>query len=146
MGAIRHALPVSGWGAFVVPARYFMPLPPRWTALPATLDVLLARMVDVQCYPEVSGDGRAQCAMRIRTDFAPDPHDWRLWRTGTFAASYLNRTQLWRLRLRRCTACRGIEVREERWRPYMPSIRSRRRVSYQPSREEELLGYYRGGS
>lgn len=123
-----------------------MPVPPRWIALPATLDALLARMVNVQHYPEPTGDGRARCGIGLYAARGPDPHDWRLWRVGDFAAWYRNRPQMWRLILRRCTACKGIEVREERWKQYIPSAMSRRRVTHKPSREEELIGYYRGGN
>lgn len=120
-----------------------MPSLPLWTALPHTLDALLARMVDVRLYPVVPGEGRARCDTRLLGDKAPDPHDWRLWRTGSFLADYANELQTWPVYLRRCTACAAVEVRKEGWRGTVWSARSVG-IKRTPGPADVLLGWYQG--
>jgi hypothetical protein len=124
-----------------------MPALPKWTALPATFDLLEARMLNVTEYPLSSSQGKARCDVTIGTN-APvvDPHDWRTWRTGTFMASYDGRVESWPLQIRRCAACDGIEVRIVRQGRYVPSLLRQRRVFKVRPRpiEDELVGWYHG--
>ena len=123
-----------------------MPTLPAWTALPATLDLLLGRMLDVREYPTFN-QGRARCDIAIVADFAPDPHDWQLWRTGAFLAQYDGQFQQWPVYLRRCSACKSVEVRRDgargviqsRSKPVRDVVRKRT-----PGAADELLGWYQG--
>ena len=119
-----------------------MPTLPAWMALPATLDLLLTRMLDVREYPVVS-QGRARCDIGLIADNAPDPHDWQLWREGRFLASVEGRFEQWPIYLRRCSACRSVEVRREGWRQTIRSNRPRA-VTRNPGPADELLGWYQG--
>lgn len=121
-----------------------MPAPPLWVALPRTLDLLLGRMTAVREYP-VPTDSAARCDMALLDEHAPDPHDWFLWRTGTFVASYEGQADPWPVYLRRCPACRSVEVRKEGWRERIASIRpSRNGMKRTPGAADVLLGWYQG--
>lgn len=113
---------------------------PLWTALPPRLDLLLGRMLDVQEYP-VIGPSKARCGVSLIVERAPDPHDWRLWRTGTFLASYDARLLRWPLYLRRCAACSAIEVRKEGDSVYVASAR-KGKTTRTPGPADVLLGWY----
>lgn len=123
-----------------------MPSLPAWMALPPTLDLLLNRMLGVREFPVIS-QGRARCDTALIADNAPDPHDWQLWRTGTFLASHGGQFERWPIYLRRCSACRSVEVRREGWRESLTSrtqpIRDvlRKRT---PGPADELLAWYQG--
>ena len=123
-----------------------MPTLPAWTALPASLDLLLGRMLDVREYPVMS-QGRARCQTVLLADNAPDPHDWQLWRTGTFLAHVQPTFEQWPVYLRRCSACKSVEVRRDgasttvasRVKPIRDVVRKRT-----PGAADELLGWYQG--
>jgi hypothetical protein len=120
-----------------------MPTLPAWTALPATLDLFINRMLDVHEYPVVN-QGRARCSMSLIADKAPDPHDWQLWRTGTFLASIDGRFETWPVYLRLCSSCKSVEVRREGWSQVIDSTRPRRVRPRTPGPADELLGWYQG--
>ncbi|MGI8792074.1 MAG: hypothetical protein ACR2H3_02670 [Acidimicrobiales bacterium] len=119
-----------------------MPSLPAWTALPASLDLLLNRMLNVREYP-VFSQGRARCETVLLVDNATDPHDWQLWRTGNFLASYDGRVEQWPVYLRRCAACKSVEVRREGWRQTIRSNKPRA-ITRTPGAADELLGWYQG--
>ena len=120
-----------------------MPHLPAWTALPVTLDLFLGRMLDVREYPVIA-QGRARCETALIAERAPDPHDWQLWRTGNFLAHVDGRFENWPVYLRRCSACRSVEVRREGWRQTIDSVKPRRVKARTPGRADELLGWYQG--
>lgn len=120
-----------------------MPSLPAWTALPVSLDLFLGRMLDVREFP-VMNQGKARCDTALIADFAPDPHDWQLWRTGRFLANYMGRTEQWPVYLRRCARCGSVEVRREGWRETITSARPGRRIKRTPGPADELLGWYQG--
>jgi hypothetical protein len=121
---------------------------PKWTALPANLDALLARLENVRSYPVPSNQGQGRCDMGLMQPEAPDPHDWHLWRTGSFLTFYADRPARWQLELRECARCAAIEIREVRKGAFIPSARRARsvfKVRPQP-REDEVLGWYHGSN
>jgi hypothetical protein len=120
-----------------------MPSLPAWTALPVSLDLFLGRMLNVSEFPVIS-QGRARCQTVLIADKAPDPHDWQLWRTGQFLAHYDGRFEQWPVYLRRCAACKSVEVRREGWRQVIDSTRPRRVKPRNPGPADELLGWYQG--
>lgn len=123
-----------------------MPSLPLWTALPRDLAQFLVRMTGMTEYP-VRDQGRAQCTTVLLADSAPDPHDWQLWRTGTFAAHYDGQIELWPVYLRMCAACRSVEVRKEGQRATVTSaIQPIRRgmTKRTPGAADVLLGWYQG--
>lgn len=123
-----------------------MPTLPAWTALPVTLDLLLARMLHMREYPIVD-HGRARCSTALLAEKAPDPHDWQLWRTGTFVARYDGRLEQWPVYLRRCSACRSVEVRKEGQRGIVTSATQpirRGMTKRTPGAADVLLGWYQG--
>lgn len=120
-----------------------MPTLPVWTALPVSLDLFLARMLDVHEYP-VREQGKARCESVLLSDLAPDPHDWQLWRTGRFLAHHAGRVQEWPVYLRRCSKCKSVEVRREGWRGTIASVRPNRPIKRIPGPADELLGWYQG--
>ena len=119
---------------------------PKWTALPGNLDALLARLEGVRTYPVPASQGQGRCDMGLMKPEAPDPHDWHLWRTGTFLAFYDQRPTRWSLQLRECSRCEAIEVREVRPGGYVPSARRAQRVfKVRPHPvEDEVIGWYHG--
>lgn len=118
------------------------PAAPFWIALPRSLDSLLSRMVGVREYPAPLVAWRAACSSGPD---APDGHDWHLWRTGTFIALYEARVQRWSLRLRRCSACRAIEVRKE-GNDGIVDLAAASGVRLKPLQSDELIGWYAGRS
>ncbi|MCA1570841.1 MAG: hypothetical protein LC798_11090 [Chloroflexi bacterium] len=123
-----------------------MPPLPLWTALPASLDGLLVRMLNVSEFP-VAVAGRARCTVDLIADGAPDPHDWQLWRTGVFVAFYANHAQHWPLYLRRCSGCGAVEVRKDGMGGTVASVHRphRRAVTRRtPGPSDALLGWYQG--
>jgi hypothetical protein len=117
---------------------------PKWTALPVNLDALLARLEDARSYPVPTSQGQGRCDMGLMQPEAPDPHDWHLWRSGTFLTFYANRPARWSLELRQCVRCAAVEIREVRKGSFIPSRRSRRNVVRHLPREDEVLGWYHG--
>ncbi len=120
-----------------------MPSLPAWTALPSTLDLLLNRLLDVREYPVVS-QGRARCETVLIADNAPDPHDWQLWRTGNFLASYDGRFEQWPVYLRRCATCKSVEVRREGLSSYWVHMVTKVGGHMTRGPDDELLGWYQG--
>ncbi len=119
---------------------------PKWTALPVNLEALLARMENVRSFPVPSNQGQGRCDMGLMQPEAPDPHDWHLWRTGSFPTFYANRPARWQLELRECARCSAVEIREVRQGSFIPSARSRRNVVRRLPREDEVLGWYHGSN
>lgn len=120
-----------------------MPSLPAWTALPVTLDLFLGRMLDVREYPVIA-QGRARCETVLIAEKAPDPHDWQLWRTGRFLAHVGHDFEQWPVFLRRCSACRSVEVRREGMSATIPSVKPGRGIKRTPGPADELLGWYQG--
>jgi hypothetical protein len=123
-----------------------MPALPLWTALPRDLFQFLERMTDTTQYPVVD-QGKSRCTAVLLADGAPDPHDWQLWRTGTFVATYDQRIERWPVYLRMCAACRSVEVRKEGMRGTVSSaIQPVRRgmTKRTPGAADVLLGWYQG--
>lgn len=119
---------------------------PKWTALPVNLDALLARLDDARSYPVPASQGQGRCDMGLMQPEAPDPHDWHLWRSGTFLTFYEKRPARWSLELRQCSRCGAVEIREVRKGSFIPSRRSRRNVVRHLPREDEVLGWYHGSN
>jgi hypothetical protein len=119
-----------------------MPTLPAWTALPATLDLFLGRLLNVSEYPVVE-QGRARCETVLLADKAPDPHDWQLWRRGQFLAHYDGRFEQWPVYLRRCSACKSVEVRRDGWSETIVSARHGV-IKRTPGPADVLLGWYQG--
>lgn len=117
---------------------------PLWTALPASLDNLLARMIGVTSYPIPTVTGAARCEVDLLAHDAPDPHDWRPWRSGVFIAAHDGRVQQWSLLLRRCPRCRWTEVRRDEEATRVASTRRGRRPRdpKAPGRAVDVLGWY----
>ena len=120
-----------------------MPSLPAWTALPASLDLFLGRMLDIREHPVIER-GKARCDTTIQADLAPDPHDWQLWRTGRFLAHYQGHYEQWPVYLRRCSRCKSVEVRRGGWRETIASARPGHAIRRTPGNADELLGWYQG--